>query len=112
MRIPGRDISMLQIQKISHWKSFWNVTRLVTMKNKAKAEKSTNELIAIDNKKITNKITLFTEAAVSCAMFFCLLLFFRGLLTFDSTPVFVSVIVLVFVLISCRLLEMVCPDNH
>ena len=64
-----------------------------------------------DAKQVINRITLFTKATVLCAIFISFFLFYRGVFTSNSTPVFVSVAVLVFVLVSCRLLEMLSNDK-
>jgi hypothetical protein len=70
---------------------------------------STNPVVGVAE-RVTNRITLFTKISVLCAIFISLFLFYRGVLTSDSTPVFVSVAVLVFVLVSCHLLERLCND--
>lgn len=62
-------------------------------------------------KRVTNNITLFTKISVLGAIFISLFLFYRGVHTSDSTPVFVSVAILMFVLASCHLLESLCNDQ-
>ncbi len=70
-----------------------------------------NSPVKKETNQATHNITLFTKIAVLCAIAFCSFLFYRGVLTTDSTPVFVSVAVLSFVLVSCHLLERLCNDN-
>jgi hypothetical protein len=59
----------------------------------------------------TKRITLSTKIASLCAMAYCLYSFYWGVLIDDSARVFLSVAVLVFVLVSCRLLEMLFNDK-
>ena len=71
---------------------------------------STNPVVG-NAKLLTRRITWLTKVAVLCAIAFCLFLFYRGVFISDSTPVFFNIAVLVFVLISCRLLEKLYKDR-
>jgi hypothetical protein len=70
-----------------------------------------NNPIGSEAEGTTKRITLCTKVASICAMAYCVISFYRGFVIPDPAQVFVSVGVLVFVLVSCHLLEILFNEK-